>query len=173
MLNRFTFLVPLALFACAQDKADAPAASTTSASRPASVAETRLRAGGTWSFSLDDSPAVATKIREKCRADATPDACYAKIRAAAALESIRFEQDAKGQLVWLSYDDDGTLLRKVPLRVVSATNDSVVLTPSGPEEGKQEPRLPADAQITVGVRGDGSVTMSDPGKGLLAFRPQR
>jgi hypothetical protein len=180
MIRRLSAVFAIAISACAQDRADraeAPStatssAATTSAAKPTSAAEATLRAGGRWSFSLDDSPAVAAKVRAQCSTEPSPDACYAKIRAAGALESVGFGEE-NDQLVWTSYDEDGSVLRKVPLRIVRATADDVVVIPAGPEEGKQLPRIPADAQITVTVRADGVVTMSDVERGLLAFCPMK
>lgn len=164
-----TFLVA----ACAQDKSEPLGQQPAPVVAPAR-AEATLRAGGTWSFSLDDSPTVAARFRETCKAEANADACYAKIRAVGARESIGFETDEKGQLFWISRDDEGALLHRLPVKIVQASNDVVVVTPAGADSapGEQAP-IPAGVQLTIEVTPEGNVVMSDPQKGRLYFKPKR
>jgi hypothetical protein len=173
MLRRIAYLLPLVAIACSHEKQDEPRAPAAAASRLQGAAEARLRGGGKWSFSLDDSPVAASATRDKCSTDVVPAACYARVREGAALEHIAFEVDAQGRLVWSSYGDDGTLLRRVPLDVVRAGADSVTVRTAAVDEGAQAPRIPAGTEMTIGVTAAGDVTMPHPAKGTLAFKPMR
>ena len=137
MHKAISFLSASLFIACAS-QSTGPALATAAAA-PLDV----LREGGSFAFSLDESPNRSAFFHEKCAAKsngdkATADACYAKVAAAGATEGIRFSTDAEGRLVWTSYGaEDGAeeIYLEAALHAVNQGEHGVRATVAAPMHG--------------------------------------
>lgn len=145
---------------------------------PKKTAKESLEAGGTFAFSLADSP-DAKKVADdacdkKAKKDAKKlDACHKETDDAAAGEGIRFEKDKDGKIVWTSYGIENgkeVIYIKVPFKVAKEDGSKITLIPDGKAEGKMA-KGAAPKEVLFEVD-DATVKMTDPmgKKGVLVYK---
>lgn len=91
------------------------------------AAEARLRRGGTYRFSIEDSPEAFAAAKKRF-----PEATEEEIKLASAQELLRFSVSPEGDLVCTSLGDDGaTTYSTTTLAIVASTDDTVTLADGG------------------------------------------
>lgn len=169
-MNRRSLALALSLALSASAAACShPAADEATAAAPAGAtkasAEEIVTKGGTFAFSLDDSHRVASILKLRCSFQSSD--CYAKTAKEAALEGVRFEKNAAGELVFVSYGDD-EVYHKATFRIVDRTPTTVTIEPTGKDEGIHAAQK-GPAKLVVEAHDD-VVALEDPVKGKLVYR---
>jgi hypothetical protein len=138
------------------------------------------RVTGTWGFVLEASD-VAAPIRERCAKEsggdaAKTEACFARVKAEAAKEKIRFATDESGRMVWRSFVIDGgkeELFLEVPVELAADGPTHVLAKIAGPAKGWQAEKLAKSAPemkaLRVEVVDERTIAMTDPKKGRLVY----
>ena len=150
-----------------------------------SIREIALTGSPKLMFDVDQSPAALQMQTESCEKSsggdaAKKDACMTGMKAQAAKEGIRFEQDAAGAWWYVSFgsQEDGTeeLYLKGKIEVVGEEPGKLTVKLVPPFEGAQVAKLPPEVAANPPTmtleRVDASTVTVDTGspKGKLAYR---
>lgn len=167
-----------------EPKADAPKADAPKAEEPAPAPAKKkiselIASGGTWAFSLADSPdakkAVDDGCAKKAKGDAKKqDACVADAQKAADGEGFRYEKDDKDNWWWVSFTTTKgkeVIVNKVMFKIATDgdVGGSAIVKPEGKDKGKK-PMAKLPAEITIDMPDEGTTVMTDPKKGKLTFK---
>lgn len=144
---------------------------------PKKSAKDIVTAGGTFMFSLADSPDAKKAADDDCAKKAKKDdkkleACKKDAETAAAGEGVRFEKDDKGDWWWISFGTEKgkeVVYNKVKFNVASGIDDKVTLAPTGKDLGKK-PMKTMPKEMVIETPDENTVVMTDPKKGKLTFK---
>lgn len=139
-----------------------------------------IEMGGTYMFSLADSADAKKLASDDCEAKSKKDAkkleaCLKDVDAAAAVEGIRFEKDAKGGWVWVSFGkekDKEVIYIKSAFKIAKEDGAKITVTPEGKAEGKMAGKGPAPKEMSFEIPDEGTVKLTDPmgKKGVLVYK---
>lgn len=137
-----------------------------------------ISAGGTWAFSLADSPDAKKAADDGCKKKnkdaAKQEACLKDIEKAASAEGFRYEKDDKGNWWWVSFaseKDKEVVVNKLMFKIDSdgEVGGSAKLKPEGKDMGKK-PMAKLPPEVVIDVPDENTMVMTDPKKGKLTFK---
>lgn len=161
-----------------EEKKDEPVAKKEEAPAAKKKISEVIAGGGTWAFSLADSPDAKKVAEEGCKKKnkdaAKQEACMKDVEKAASAEGFRYEKDDKGNWWWVSFaseKDKEVVVNKLMFKVESdgEVGGSAKLKPEGKDLGKK-PMAKLPPEVVIEVPDEGTTVMSDPKKGKLTFK---
>ena len=145
---------------------------------PKKSAKEILMGGGTFMFSLADSPDAkkmhADECAKKSKKQEKIDACMKDVDATASVEGIRHEKDDKGVWHYVSFGkekDKEVVYNNIPFKIVKDEDGKVTVAPDGKDTGKRP--FPAKAmpkEVVLEIPDENTIVMNDPKKGRLVYK---
>lgn len=164
-----------------EKKAEEPAPAKKEEKAPPAAAKKKISeiiaAGGTWAFSLADSPDAKKVAEDDCKKknkDAKKqEACMKDVEQSAAGEGFRYEKDDKGTW-WVSFATEKgkeVIVNKIMFKIGNdaEVGGSATLKPEGKDLGKK-PKGKLPPEVTIEMPDENTTVMTDPKKGKLTYK---
>jgi hypothetical protein len=161
-----------------EEKKEEPAAKKEEAPVAKKKISEIISGGGTWAFSLADSPDAKKAAEDGCKKKnkdaAKQEACMKDVEKAASAEGFRYEKDDKGNWWWVSFaseKDKEVVVNKLMFKIESdgEVGGSAKLKPEGKDMGKK-PMAKLPAEVVIEMPDESTTVMTDPKKGKLTFK---